>query len=576
MLYDGKPVSLTPEQEEIATFYAQQLASQHVKKAQFNTNFWKEFKAVLGKSHVIKDFRKCDFTPIHQHLMQAREEKKNWTKEQKDADKKEKAELQERYGWALVDGYKQKIGNFRVEPPGLFLGRGEHPKTGCVKKRIMPEDVTINIGKEAKVPVCPIPGHNWKAVVHDNTVTWLAFWKENINDQPKYVWLSASSHIKGQSDFRKFETARRLGTIIDRIRETCQKELKSSDMAKKQRATALWLIDKLALRVGNEKGADEADTVGCCSLRVEHIKLEKPATVHFDFLGKDSMRFERSVEVEAQVFANLQKFVQGKSPKEDLFDQLTTTALNNHLKQQMPKLTAKVFRTYNASYTLQTQLDKMTDDLDTVEQKGLYYNRCNKDVAILCNHQRSLPKTFSEQMGKLDQQIAEKEAQKKELQDHLTYLKTGKKPAAKKNKAKEEEEPAKKKQKKGEKDKEEAGEKEKEKKEKTTELPDDPAKVKSKIAKLDESIKKLQIKKTEKEDLKTVALGTSKINYLDPRITAAWCKKWGVPITKIFSKTLREKFPWALDVSAEWSFNSPPEDSGNNNDDDDDDDNDEE
>lgn len=25
-----------------------------------------------------------------------------------------------------------------------------------------------------------------------------------------------------------------------------------------------------------------------------------------------------------------------------------------------------------------------------------------------------------------------------------------------------------------------------------------------------------------KEDLKTVALGTSKINYLDPRITVAW------------------------------------------------------
>ncbi len=27
-----------------------------------------------------------------------------------------------------------------------------------------------------------------------------------------------------------------------------------------------------------------------------------------------------------------------------------------------------------------------------------------------------------------------------------------------------------------------------------------------------------------KDELKTVALGTSKINYLDPRITVAWCK----------------------------------------------------
>ncbi len=39
-----------------------------------------------------------------------------------------------------------KVGNFRVEPPGLFRGRGEHPKMGKVKKRVYPRDITINIG----------------------------------------------------------------------------------------------------------------------------------------------------------------------------------------------------------------------------------------------------------------------------------------------------------------------------------------------------------------------------------------------------------------------------------------------
>ena len=35
---------------------------------------------------------------------------------------------------------------------------------------------------------------------------------------------------------------------------------------------ALYFIDKLALRAGHEKEEGEtADTVGCCSLRVEHI-----------------------------------------------------------------------------------------------------------------------------------------------------------------------------------------------------------------------------------------------------------------------------------------------------------------
>ena len=46
-------------------------------------------------------------------------------------------------------------------------------------------------------------------------------------------------------------------------------------MRVRQRAVALYFIDKLALRAGNEKDEDQADTVGCCSLRVEHITLHE-------------------------------------------------------------------------------------------------------------------------------------------------------------------------------------------------------------------------------------------------------------------------------------------------------------
>ena len=45
-----------------------------------------------------------------------------------------------------------------------------------------------------------------------------------------------------------------------------------------------------------------------------------------------------------------------------------------------------------------------------------------------------------------------------------------------------------------------------------------------------------------KESLKTVSLGTSKINYLDPRITVAWCKMHEVPIEKIYTRVLLDKF----------------------------------
>jgi hypothetical protein len=48
------------------------------------------------------------------------------------------------------------------------------------QRRIQAEDIIINIGKEASVPQPP-PGHNWKAVIHNQYVSWLAGWKDSIN-----------------------------------------------------------------------------------------------------------------------------------------------------------------------------------------------------------------------------------------------------------------------------------------------------------------------------------------------------------------------------------------------------------
>jgi DNA topoisomerase I len=74
---------------------------------------------------------------------------------------KEAAEAKYRY--ALVDGHQEPVGNFRVEPPGLFRGRGEHPKMGKLKCRIYPRDITINIGKGVPIPTHPYPDQEYAA-----------------------------------------------------------------------------------------------------------------------------------------------------------------------------------------------------------------------------------------------------------------------------------------------------------------------------------------------------------------------------------------------------------------------------
>lgn len=71
----------------------------------------------------------------------------------------------------------------------------------------------------------------------------------------------------------------------------------------------------------------------------------------------------------------------------------------------MKGLTAKVFRTYNASITFQEQLEKVTPKVATIQEKLNAYNKANRLVAILCNHQRSVPKTHAASMEKMSDKV---------------------------------------------------------------------------------------------------------------------------------------------------------------------------
>mmetsp|Transcript_21933 Transcript_21933/g.49954 ORF Transcript_21933/g.49954 Transcript_21933/m.49954 type:complete len:148 (+) Transcript_21933:2435-2878(+) len=80
--------------------------------------------------------------------------------------------------------------------------------------------------------------------------------------------------------------------------------------------------------------------------------------------------------------------------------------------------------------------------------------------------------------------------------------------------------------------------------------------VTKRIAMWTKKIAKMEMDLKHKDDNKEVSLGTSKINYMDPRISVAFCKRNEIPIEKIFSKTLRDKFNWAMAVPPDWEFNA--------------------
>ncbi|KAM8751444.1 DNA topoisomerase I, mitochondrial isoform 1-T1 [Acanthopagrus schlegelii] len=527
-IYNGKKVKLSLAAEEVALFFAQMLDHEYTTKKVFRENFFKDWRKEMTHEErlLIQELEKCDFGELHAMHKAKVEARKNMTKEEKRAVKEANQKIVDEYGYCLLDHHKERIGNFKIEPPGLFRGRGEHPKQGMLKKRIQPEDVIINCSKEGRIPVPPA-GHHWKEVRHDNTVTWLASWTENIQGSIKYIMLNANSKLKGEKDWEKYEIARKLKSCVDDIRNQYMQDLKSKQMGTRQRAVALYFIDKLALRAGNEKEEGEtADTVGCCSLRVEHITLHEllegsECVVEFDFLGKDCIRYYNKVPVIRKVFKNLKLFLENKQPGDELFDRLNTSMLNKHLSSLMPGLTAKVFRTYNASITLQQQLKELTNKADSVAEKLLSYNRANRAVAILCNHQRAPPKTFDQSMANLQAKI---DARKEQLALAKTELKQAKKEAKTKGSS-------------------------------DPKLQTLVERKKAAVKRCEEQLLKMEVQATDREENKQIALGTSKLNYLDPRISVAWCKNMEVPVDKIYNKSQRDKFAWAIDMTeADFEF----------------------
>lgn len=204
--------------------------------------------------------------------------------------------------------------------------------------------------------------------------------------------------------------------------------------------------------------------------------------------------------------------MENKRDGDDLFDRLNTQIMNKHLNELMSGLTAKVFRTYNASWTLQQQLDLLTNEDDTEAEKILSYNRANRAVAILCNHQRSVPKGHEKSMEKLKEKIEQKREQIEEAEKQVkAAVKDAKRGSAKEKIIAD--------------------------------------KKKKMLDRMKQQLTRLEIQETDRDENKTIALGTSKLNYLDPRISVAWCKKYNVPIEKIYNKTQRDKFRWAIDMA---------------------------
>ncbi|MDA4111572.1 MAG: DNA topoisomerase I [Thaumarchaeota archaeon] len=478
----GENIAMTQEQEEMAVAWAKKIGTPYVDDPVFQANFLSDFWRLFPEKY--KDAKISDI------VFPTLPEKVELTKEQKKAiaaeRKKKRLELKEKFGYAMVDGVKTEIANWVVEPPGLFMGRGQHPMRGHWKPRIREEDIILNLDSIAE-----IPSGRWK-IIHAPDNMWIASWTDKLSGKVKYVWLHDSSSIRQARDKSKYEKAKDLERSIDKVRNFVSRAMSSKDPKIRKIATASFLIDKLAMRVGDEKDEDEADTVGASTLRVEHLKFRENA-VDFDFFGKDYVRWQKTLEIEPKdraAIENLKEFSKGKKPDDLIFDGVTSRHVNEFLSKASSGLTAKVFRTYHATSIVKSYLKKHNEFQEgTPEYEKLYQAKlANLEAAIRCNHKRTPPKTFAQSLQK-------KEDRLKELQ-----------------------------QMQGKTDKQKA-------------------KLLERIAKMEKQIELTKI-------TQDYNLNTSLRNYIDPRVYKSWANRVGLDWKLLYTSTLQKKMAWVDGKSA--------------------------
>jgi DNA topoisomerase-1 len=519
----GERLILNHDQEELIYAWAKKKNTHYIQDPIFQSNFLIDLRALLPEKFRSVDFiNDIDFSEAfrlvdHENTIKEAEIQriKNLPKDEKKKISLHKKEERERlkaiYGKAIVDGVEVEIANWLVEPPGLFMGRGQHPLRGKWKPRVRAQDVILNLGENA-----PVPEGAWKDIVHDHSSTWLATWIEKITDKRKYVWLHDSAVLRQSNDKEKYDKAKKLEKYIGKVqKQIIGIMLNSNNINQKKVATVCYLIFKLAMRVGDEKDPDEADTVGASTLRVEHIKFPEKngkQLIEFNFLGKDSVPWQKTLEVNSQdtrgLYNNLKLFMNGKEHTSPIFDRITSSKVNIFLRsidtKNVPGLTAKVFRTYIATKTVKEELSdpKIRVDKNSSEIEKIYVMKmANLKAAITCNHKKGIdPKNPASRkaLEKFEEALRNKEESIKRIRSDI---------AAKKWK---------------------------------TEI---------QKRRLEDRLEKLEMHLKLQKETRDYNLGTSLRNYIDPRVMRAWLNYVQLDWRKIYTTTLQRKFKWVDDYS---------------------------
>ncbi|MDH5569188.1 MAG: DNA topoisomerase I, partial [Nitrosopumilus sp.] len=205
---------------------------------------------------------------------------------------------------------------------------------------------------------------------------------------------------------------------------------------------------------------------------------------------------------------------------------ITSRHVNAYYSSIVKGLTAKVFRTYLATTVVKNYLlehDNMKGK--TLNEKLYHAKLANLEAAMMCNHKRTIPKTFEQSLEKKRDTLKkiEKEESWKKTEETLKKVESSQ-------------------------PKIDAQKKSKEKRIKTIN-----EQIKKQKKKHKERLQKLKLQIDLSEKTKDYNIGTSLRNYIDPRIFKAWTDEVGAEWEKLYTAALQKKFLWVKDENVKWN-----------------------
>jgi DNA topoisomerase I len=189
----------------------------------------------------------------------------------------------------------------------------------------------------------------------------------------------------------KFEEMEEFARALPALRERVEADLASGRDLGRERvlACAVRLLDRGFFRVGSEDYAVENDSYGLATMRKEHVTLQPPGAMLFDYSAKSGKRHVRGV-VDRDAFEVVSRLKRRRSGGDDLlafkdgarWRDVRSEDINAYVKEATGgDYSAKDFRTWNATVLAAVALGVAGEVADTPTGRKRAINRAVDEVA---------------------------------------------------------------------------------------------------------------------------------------------------------------------------------------------------